>query len=242
MIQAQFHRKLPLADWENLEDLLTSAVFGTMKNLSSSSSSRVLSRTKMLVGDEAPDLMGPLSWSFWPTLGRCEPDVMIEDEHTVCLIEAKLFSDFGPDLGSGSQLVREWALGSAYAAALGKDFYLLAVTNHSIIPREAIHRQLQAGSCNHENIGWLSWSEIGRALDEIREGTDAAWCEDVVALLGKMGLAPFDGFRIRSFPDFRAAWIKPLALPNALPTTHANFRRLGAVYAGGGQPWNPTFN
>lgn len=30
----------------------------------------------------------PLKWNFWPWWDTCEPDVIIEDEHNICIIEA----------------------------------------------------------------------------------------------------------------------------------------------------------
>jgi len=194
MLMAQLRGKLPTEVWLGSEDLLTSAVFGTLKNLSPSVIAALLSRVQPLKGSTAPTVSGPLAWHFWPWWNVCEPDVVIEDAETLCVIEAKLYSEFGEDAAAGSQLRREWLDGLKVSREKGKELWLVAVTNHAVIPADSIRRQLVKSEADPSRVCWLSWLEIGRLLRELGDELGGGWCEDLLDLLTRMGLAPFDGF------------------------------------------------
>jgi hypothetical protein len=128
---AQLRGKLPTDVWIASEDLLTSAVFGTLKNLPDPMTAALLSRAPPLEGSRPPVLSPPLQWRFWPSWDICEPDVVLEDDENLCVIEAKLYSDFGEDAPAGSQLRREWTDGLRRAQDAGKEVWLIALTNHT---------------------------------------------------------------------------------------------------------------
>ncbi|UCH86638.1 MAG: hypothetical protein JSU97_09010 [Dehalococcoidia bacterium] len=194
MLMAQLRGKLPTDVWLGSEDLLTSAVFGTLKNLPASATAELLSRAQPLEGSTPLLLSAPLHWHFWPWWDVCEPDVVVEDEENLCIIEAKLYSDFGEDATAGSQLRREWNDGFRRAQQVGKRLWLVTLTNHASFPEEAIRRQLARAGSESSRVCWLSWSEIGRFLDGLGDELAGGWREDLLELLSRMGLAPFDGF------------------------------------------------
>jgi len=194
MLIAQLRGKLPTETWLNSEDLLTSAVFGTLKNLAPEAFVGVLTGAQPLEGLSPPVLSPPLHWSFWPWWDTCEPDVVVEDAGNLCVIEAKLYSEFGEDARAGSQLRREWSDGARRCEEEGKTLWLVTVTNHATLPADAIRRQLARVPADLSRVCWLSWSEIARTLSGTAEELVGGWREDLAELLLRMGLAPFDGF------------------------------------------------
>jgi hypothetical protein len=201
---AQLHGKLPTDVWLASEDLLTSAVFGTLKNLPDPVAIALLSRAQPVEGTGPPRLSSPLRWRFWPWWDICEPDVVAEDDDNLCVIEAKLYSDFGEDAVAGSQLRREWTDGLRRALDAGKQLWLIALTNHTTIPRAAIQRQLAHADAEPSHVCWLSWLEIGRFLRNLADDPTSGWAGDLLELLSRMGLAPFDGFAL---PDAYASGV-----------------------------------
>ena len=199
VLMAQLHGKLPSEQWLTNEDLLTSAVFGTLKNLPHSITADLLAKARPLEGSSPPRLVPPLNWEFWPWWGTCEPVVAIEDATSLCAIEAKLDSQFGP-----RQLWREWTDGRERSA--GKQLWLLAVTNHASFPEDEIQRQLEGREIDRSRICWLSWLEVGRLLRDPRSSDVSngwnkdlskvvkGWSEDLLDVFTRMDLAPFDGF------------------------------------------------
>lgn len=195
MLVAQLHGKLSTEIWLGSEDLLTSAVFGTFKNLPASVTTDVLKTARPLAGSLPPIPDPPFeNWHFWPWWDTCEPDVVVEDQRNVYLIEAKLYSEFGEDLGAGAQLRREWREGSSRSREAGKQFWLIAVTNHASLPEAEIKRQLADTSADLSHVCWFGWSDVARLLRTRLAEQCEGWREDLLELLIRMGLAPFDGF------------------------------------------------
>ncbi len=244
MLMAQLRGKLSSEVWLGSEDLLTSAVLGTLKNLPTALTVDLLSRARPLEGSGTPALAPPLTWSFWPAWDRCEPDVVVEDERTVCIVEAKLYSDFGEDVGAGRQLQREWSDGLHYARAQGKELWLLALTNHAAMPAEGMRTQLAHSRADLSRVGWLSWLEVGRLLRSAEGEAVAGWCEDVLELLQRMGLAPCEGFRellqlAVALPSAAAPWAVALSWRSE-PVTAAGFGqavRMARKALPAGLPW-----
>jgi len=194
VLMAQLRGKLPTDVWLSSEDLLTSAVFGTLKNLPDPVAIALLSRGQPLEGSRPPVLSPPLRWRFWPWWDICEPDVVVEDDENLCVIEAKLYSDFGEDATAGTQLRREWTDGLARAREVGKELWLVTLTNHTPSPRAAMERQLARADARPSHVCWLGWLEVGRFLRNLTDDPTGGWAEDLLELLSRMGLAPFDGF------------------------------------------------
>jgi hypothetical protein len=209
MLMAQLRGKVATEVWVSSEDVLTSAVFGTIKNLPPSIATDLLSRVQPLESSTRLTLSAPLVWHFWPWWDTCEPDVVVEDGESLCVIEAKLYSEFGEDATAGRQLRREWAEGLRRSQEAGKEMWLLAVTNHAVIPEDAIRWQLARASADMSRVCWLSWWEIGRFLRGLRDELVSGWRKDLLELLSRMGLAPFDGFG----EAIREALLIPISLP-----------------------------
>lgn len=221
MLMAQLRGKLPTDVWLGSEDLLTSAIFGTLKNLPASTTAELLSKAQPLEGSTPLLLSAPLHWHFWPWWDVCEPDVVVEDEENLCIIEAKLYSEFGENETAGSQLRREWADGLRRAQEAGKQLWLVALTNHTMVPDEAIRQQLARAGAESCRVCWLSWSEIGRFLRGLRDELVSGWSEDLLEVLTRMGLAPFDGFgeivRYSASTTTSSSWVDRLVLGEERP-------------------------
>jgi len=194
MLMAQLRGKLPTELAQGTEDILTSAVFGCLKNLPPRLMAALLTKARPLSGPSAPDPHPPFSWLFWPNWDTCEPDVVIEDEGSVYLVEAKLYSAFGEDAGAGTQFSREWREGARRSLEEGKAFWLVAVTNHASMPVAELLRQLRGSSADPTHVCWIGWSEVARLLDNEQAEECRGWSEDLLEVLTRMGLAPFDGF------------------------------------------------
>lgn len=194
MLMAQLRGKLPTEVWLGSEDLLTSAVFGSLKNLPPSIVGDLLGAARPIVGSSPPAPCPPFCWLFWPYWETCEPDVVIEDERNLYVIEAKLYSEFSEDAGTGTQLRREWVEGKKRSREAGKEFWLIAVTNHASLPQAEIRQQLARASADLSRTCWLGWSDVGRIIRTRQTEEYSGWCEDLLELLTRIGVAPFDGF------------------------------------------------
>ncbi len=183
MFMAQLRGKLPSEAWLASEDMLTSAVLGTLKNLPPRITIELLARARPLQGHASPSLSAPLSWQFWPWWGTCEPDVVIEDERNLCVVETKLYSQFGQDIGAGHQLRREWAAGCERVADEGKQLWLVTLTNHTTMPEADIRQQLWRSQADSAHVCWLSWLEAGRLLRELDDEAVQGWRDDLLELL-----------------------------------------------------------
>jgi hypothetical protein len=148
MLLAQLHRKVP-ADFEGMEDVLTSTVFGLFKYLPNDTASAFLAEFAAV-----PSLQGPLQVELWPryptppgfrtprvvaqedeepaSRGDSEPDVVITTDEWVLVVEAKYHSPLDEEF---DQLGREFAVGHRLARDTGRRFRLLVVTGHTLEPR-----------------------------------------------------------------------------------------------------------
>jgi len=211
MLMAQLHGKLPTELVQGTEDILTSAIFGCLKNLPPPLTASLLSKARPLSGSSGPGPQPPFSWIFWPNWDICEPDVVIEDDGNIYLVEAKLYSAFGEDAGAGTQLRREWREGLKRSREVGKAMWLLTVSNHASMPAGELLRQLQGSSADPTHVCWISWSEVARVLANEDAEECKGWCEDLLEVLTRMGLAPFDGFgetlEAASIPRMDLPWV-----------------------------------
>jgi hypothetical protein len=209
MLQAQLRDKLPIAsdEWRRNEDMLTSAVFGTLKNLPDEIAAGLLATAQPLFGGVAPRLRPPLDWSFWPwwpneddPSNGCEPDVAVSDAENLCVIEAKLDAPFGSALGKRDQLDREWVNGQREASKFPKPklLWLVTVTAHLAAPRREIEAQLAGAGLDlgELRIGWLSWDAIARYLGNLPAPSETTrrWLDDLLDVLRRIGVGPFSGF------------------------------------------------
>lgn len=150
MLLAQLHRKVP-SDFEGMEDILTSSVFGLLKYLPDR-----VARTLLAKFAAIPLSQGSIELELWPRhptppgfrspalptedeeeparRGDTEPDAIITAGDWLVLMEAKYRSPLGEDY---DQLGREFAVGYRLAQDEGYLFRLLVVTGQTLRPRPA---------------------------------------------------------------------------------------------------------
>jgi hypothetical protein len=213
MVMAVLRGKLPTEQWQSSEDMLTASVLGSIKNMDVAILNSILSRAISLDGVlNSLTFSGEVNWHFWPRWSGCEPDVVIEDEENLCIIEAKLLSDFGKGEEGTRQLAREWRDGLKATRKSHKTLWLLALTNHGTIPREDIEHQLANVDFEPHHLLWLSWFDVGRVIQSWSDKSLLAWRSDLLELLSRFGLSPFDGFKeflakVASLQIGQAAWL-----------------------------------
>ena len=214
MLAAQLHGKLTRSE-EDLEDLLTSNVFGTLKYVSPSDG--LLPVMSRAIGPQGEKPLQGLQlahkplYRFWCTLAEegcnpCEPDLIIDlttltgDRLTV-LVESKLYSgksshstsDGPPD----DQLAREWDNLTSLTKRNGTEPWLIYATADHSFPRDDIRESQEEFARKRGGeirILWLPWQDLPTSLS-------ARSCDmigDLIELLRRQGLMHFDGFATSS--------------------------------------------
>lgn len=183
MLQAELHGKLP-SNAMRSEDVLTSNVFGIMKNCDRNIFLKSwLESIGLTIGTKDVE---QAEFSFWPIFeDRTEPDVVIEMPSLFIVIEAKYLSDLGND---ETQLQRQILQG--VKAAKGKQFLLICITSDfdhpKILPKDM-------------NIYWTSWQKLFIFLNNVlknpKDNCSTMWMKDLKELLDNKGLTGFTGFR-----------------------------------------------
>jgi len=150
MLLAQLRRKVP-NEFEGMEDVLTSSVFGTLNYLPDSIACDLLNKLGGF-GALFP-LQGSLEVELWPRYsgsvdvtsddlgdseeedadapGGTEPDARITAPNWLILIEVKYRSQLD---AAYDQLAREFVAGYQHAKQEGRRFRLLVVTAHTLQP------------------------------------------------------------------------------------------------------------
>lgn len=209
MLAAQLHSKLSRAE-EDLEDLLTSNVFGVLKYADDAELVRALLES---VRFEPPCSFPPAFFAyaieFWPTLAEesgssCEPDVLLRlsgSEVGLVAIEAKFRSGKSSMATTegplGDQLAREWAALVRHGAEQGIPPQRLAVvylTAGFAFPEaeiaeatDEIEAKLRSGAS--ARIGWTSWTALAALIEKRNEPI----LVDLHAVLKRLGLTRFAG-------------------------------------------------
>ncbi len=206
VLKAQIHGKLLRDLWINNEDLLTSAVFGTLSNLDDDLACAILADALPITGGQRLTLTPPLTWQFWPWWAEnsdlangCEPDVVVSDARSLVVIEAKLFASFGAEEGKRDQLDREWRHGQRKLERLGvAELWLVPVTADPSLPWGDILAQLDGTGAELDHVAWLNWTSISRRLrrlaDDARFTRSRGWISDIRHLIASIGLAEFNGY------------------------------------------------
>lgn len=219
MLKALLHGKLS-REQENMEDILTSNVFGTLNYLPTSSCMvRFLSNAVLLNGDR-PLAQLPLGaeivFNFWPWLNEpgydgCEPDVLLrivcgDQGKYLVLVEAKYHSgkssEAGEEIGTEDpasneikkvedQLAKEWRQLEAVAEKESCQPVLIYLTADTSCPRDEIEASQKRFRPEAKvKICWLSW----RDLPAIIEDEDNKMLRDLLAMLRHLNLTFFEGF------------------------------------------------
>jgi hypothetical protein len=218
MFEAQLRGKLTREE-EDLEDLLTSNVFGAIKYvpyregliaLVSEAERRDGSRPLQGLSD-----ISNVKYEFWPFLEEkncnpCEPDVLISitqsnGKKILILVEAKFKSGKSSeaDLSDkpSDQLSKEWDNLKRLAIKNNSDPYLLYITANIGFPEKEIKESISEYLKKREstiNILWLSW----RKIPTIFHNSQNEIIKDLVKLLRRQGLIFFEGFKISQVESF----------------------------------------
>ena len=200
---------------ENMEDVLTSNVFGIMQYLSAGEA-----LVPFLECAETPDGIRPLAalpsdvkatYAFWPRIEqpgchRCEPDVMIRLSHSgkrpwLILIEAKFLSgksseEDGSSSAPYDQLAREWDNLTSLAEHERVEPLLLYVTADIGLPRQELAASAKEFSAKRSNCtaarpfscAWVSW----RQLSVIFRGARKPATRDLCAMANRLALCYFE--------------------------------------------------
>ncbi len=179
----------------DLEDFLTSNVFGILKNIDP------VYLTVLLEAVLSIKISGSrFEFSFWPSnylnenpLLSCEPDCIVENEKAV-----------------RNQLLREHHLLNKIKEK--RNAYLIAITDDYFEPKDQINNQFN-GSVPNDFI-WFSWQTISSILEDNKDKSQCKfsrmWIDDLLLLLKKKGLYEFRGFNDMNLKevDKIERWIK----------------------------------
>ena len=216
------------SEQENMEDILTSSVFGAFQYSESSDALiRFLKESKRVCGDiPIPeniddfqvDFDGYEFWPFWGGLkgvDNCEPDLVIriqnpEGRDLLVAIEAKFHSGksaFSSSDGNISdQLAKQWV--HLFKRAQGQScipwlIYLTAdttsPTNEILESRDELASKLRfSDEVNQLRISWLSWRE----LVDLFKCSDKQQLSELSSLATYLGLAYYKGMgRFDQLPE-----------------------------------------
>ena len=213
MIQALLKGKLS-ADQENMEDILTSNVFGLLRYLPpehgllpflAHASSHDGRKLEMPV--PIPDV--EVDTEFWPPLAeqgctRCEPDVLIriawpppDCRRFLVLVEAKYLSGKSSEAEESStepcdQLAKEWGNVESLARREGREPVLVYLTAAFGRPVEDI---LRAAENHHRKTNrtslpftcyWLSWRHLALVAESRADLDSSATASYILEDLGEM--------------------------------------------------------
>lgn len=231
MLQALLHGKLSRQQ-ENLEDILTSNVFGLLRYVSAIDGlfpllsqsedvdgSRPLSR---LTDDEHGLSVSASDINFWPSFNEpncrpCEPDVVIRVQNTqgsdlLILVEAKHLSGKSSEATEGSQppddqLAKEWDNLVSISSRVNAEPHLIFLTSNIGIPKNEILisiKEYQGKRPNDpKNPSILSLS--WRHIYEVFRHSDEEILKDLCLLMKRLGLVYYYGLGKLSLPQ-KASW------------------------------------
>jgi hypothetical protein len=190
------------------EDLLTAAVFGSLRYLPYSAVLAAVLRAvdvTVAAGDLARAHV-----RLWPTVPmpewpgkQVEPDVMVIAGATVVVFEAKLFSPFGiyhdpADVAAPPyhQLAVQYAATKAWASGLGlADPVVVAVTADSTCPRASLDQAMSdvvrlTGAARVGSVKWLPWHRIAEILGNLKlqHRNEQAMVDDLLELMERRGV------------------------------------------------------
>jgi len=210
MIMAELRGKA--AKVSQSEDVLTSNVFGTLKNIDRSLGLKAF--LQLLEMDPDEEELEKADFSFWEKFkDRTEPDVIIRTPSHFILVEAKYLSALASE-----QLEREFKVGKKTAKSEKRDFYLVAVTSGFAMPDVFKSFSDSLTEEDGSRVKWTSWQEIGRMVEDIANLSDVdvvskRCAEDLWNLLDRKNLRGFRGFefRVEGKPEDISVWVRTSA-------------------------------
>jgi len=211
MLMALLKGKLS-REQENMEDILTSNVFGLLQYLSPKDC--LLPFLRLAQTPEGNKLLEELpdgtqaKYEFWPwwnekDCDNCQPDVVLRlningKRSLLVLIEAKYFSGKSSEENNeqerpNDQLAREWDNLVRIAAREGAEPILVYLTAGMGFPKEEIEdsqREYYAKRGKQALIAWLSWRHLAGVLNK----TEVPSLKHLREVLERFNLVFFSGF------------------------------------------------
>ncbi len=225
MIEAFIHGKLT-AQQENMEDMLTSCIFGSLRLLPPIQGLIPFFQLAEPFECDGEQFRSGLSidvdredvdYHFWPWLKSphsvgCEPDLLITIKpcKMLILVESKLFSGKSTTADEGAspmdQLAREWDNLIEVAMAAQLDPVLVYITTDLAMPRTDLHDAFQEFRSKRAlaakpRFYWLSWRHLFSVPHD-----SLGVINRCVSLLRRLDLEPF------------ASWKNVLPLPPYSPS------------------------
>lgn len=238
------------------EDLLTEAVFGTLRYLPYTLALAEILRS---VGASVtrPDLLHAevRLWQAVPMpgwAGKVEPDVVVIAGTAMVVFEAKLFSPFGsyhdpaqPDAVPYHQLAVQYAATRAWAAGLQlREPIMVAVTADSGRPSTSLNRaefdiERLTGKPLAGGVRWLPWHKIAGILTSLSDlrPNERAQVDDLLQLMDRRGVRKvFSGFQMEDYWLVTAA--QRVASGRLYPQIRTFFDELTVALAADGVDWS----
>lgn len=218
MLQALLHGKLS-REQENMEDILTSNVFGLLSYLPPAQGllpffgeARMADGNRPLAELPSAEAAPRIDYLFWPQwraegCNFCEPDVVvtIRPDHAqpiMILVEAKYRSGKSSEADATAQdgkppwdqLAREWDNLVRKADRANASAVLIYLTADPGFPYNAVRASLEEfrkarSLAPPPRICWLSW----RHLFNVAAGASGTMLGDLHDMLGRLGLHFFSG-------------------------------------------------
>lgn len=223
MLQAQLRGKLTRGE-EDMEDLLTSNVFGSIKYVAPQEGlGLILASSEDMNGNRAIDstlINANVHYEFWPPLDEpncnaCEPDVLIRitlsnSRRIMLLVEAKYHSDKSsfPDDGEApnDQLACEFDNLSKKSRTEKADPILLYVTADLGFPKDSVEesqREFLQKRKEKMNIYWISWRRIPGLFDHAERDSILY---DLVRVLQRLRLTFYEGIKAQALVPVYIDW------------------------------------
>lgn len=230
MFAAQLYNKLTRSE-EDMEDLLTSNVFGVWRYLPQLGLLQFLKTAQRLDGVRFAGLdeIESADLQFWPWMQEegargAEPDVLIEmtssdRQKWLVLIEAKYLSGKSslPDERDqpNDQLAREMHNLRRVAARKGISQYaLIYVTAHTLMPRADIEQAVselgtKTGDGAADRFYWTTWRRLPAVLSEANvlcQEPFKTMLSDLEKIVRRTGLTFFEGVTSRGWTLGETRW------------------------------------
>ncbi len=221
------------------EEILLSRLFGTLAMLDREAHLAPLLQAAGI--EAAPGEYAAIQIQFWPELGACRPDIVLESDSLLVFVIAR----------DRDRIDRENLLALARSGwKLSPRFQLLLVTEGSTAPIE-IEEVNAALRLPREAPGrWIGWRAVYELLHkQLREAAEKAPAQDLIAdLLGLFaaeGHAPFVGFDPAVLRGYRealpavdrmAASVRLLAADLDAHLQNEGIRRVSMDVRGGAEP------
>ncbi|WP_043433410.1 hypothetical protein [Cystobacter fuscus] len=229
MFRALVHGKLS-REQANMEDLVTSLVFGTLEHCEPSWIAGFLRRAQLSNGTRPlHTLAEPVKvvWEFWPWIHEdgcigCEPDVSLqlqlpEGRHVDLFLEIKFLSGKSSRddlltptseqerLPARDQLAREWQnLRKRTQQTQADDAWLLYVTPDIVMPTRDLAEAQQELLRKDKISGHIAWLSL-RELHPLLRGARSGWLTSLRTALERLELLPFQGISKARHRE-RASW------------------------------------